>query len=347
MSEFSQWNLREQKALYYEIAAGILPQWGLSVESIAWLSYSTNAVFLVHSGDGEFVLRLNLSERVEETNLRSELEWLCAIRQNTNLLAPLPVSLSVDGVERMYAMSSHELLPSPRIVYGTLFERIAGEEKSATDLCTNDVYQIGCYLGRLHRDAQFYPPAGFDRPRLDSEGLFGADSPYRSANERHVLESAQREIFSAVAQQVRDVMTRLDSDADSFGLIHADLLAKNILFHGSTIAALDFEFCGWGYFLYDLAPLLWQLKGERAAEYAQLEDALWAGYTSVRTASSAQRKSLEAFIAARQLASCRWLLQNLHHPKVRETAPALLGERTAELEGFLTSGILWRKSSTL
>ncbi len=347
MSDFSQWNLREQKALYYEVAAEILPQWGLSVESIAWLSYTTNAVFLVQLGDGEFVLRLNSAERVEEAILRSELEWLCAIRQKTNLLAPLSVSFSVDGVERKYAMSSHTLLSPPHIVYGTLFERIAGEPKSATDLLADDVYQVGCYLGRLHRDAQFYPPTGFDRPRLDWEGLFGADSPYWSEGERHVLESAQHEIFSAVAQRVREVMARLDSEADSFGLIHADLLAKNVLFHGSTIAAVDFEFCSWGYFLYDLAPLLWQLKGDRAAEYAQLEAALWSGYASVRTASSAQRQSLEAFIAARQLASCRWLLQNLHHPNVRIAAPALLRERTAELEGFLSSGMLRRESSTL
>ena len=33
---------------------------------------------------------------------------------------------------------------------------------------------------------------------------------------------------------------------------------------------LDFEYCGWGFYLYDLAPLLWQLKGERASDYLML-----------------------------------------------------------------------------
>ena len=142
-------------------------------------------------------------------------------------------------------------------------------------------------------------------------------------------------------------MARLDREPASFGLIHADLLSKNALFGRNGVAALDFEYSGWGYFDYDLAPLLWELRGERPADYARLEDALLEGYRSARRDARIDREALEAFVAARQLASCRWLLQNRHHPHLRSATPDLIRQRAAELEYFLNGGVLQRRSPTL
>jgi len=346
--DFGEWDMDAQKALYADLAAaGALSQWGLPVKAISWLAYSSNAVFALRTTDARYVLRLSLPGRIKASRLRSELEWLRAIRQRTDLLAPAAVALSVDGDERLYARLPHEKLPPPHYVYCVLFEHIEGRSKSARELTDSDCRRIGRYLGSLHQEAQFEAPVGFDRPRLDSQGLFGAESPYGSAEESCALEAGQREVFSHVALRVGQVMARLDGERDSFGLIHADLLAKNALFRNNTIAALDFEFSAWGYFLYDLAPLLWQLRGERRADYDQLEGALLDGYLSARLNANVDREALEVFIAARQLASCRWLLQNLHHPQLRAAAPALIRERTAELEQFLCSGVLRRSSPTL
>ena len=345
--DFAGWSLDAQKALYRELAAEALELWGLQVSGISWLSYSSNAVLAVKTTAKRYILRLSLPSRVRESQLRSELSWLRSIQQRTDLLAPKPVALTLNGKARFYASAPHKLLPPPHRVYCALFEHIDGRQKSAGELSAADCNRIGRYLGRLHQDAQFDPPAGFDRPRLDQRGLFGSDSPYQSARESQALEAGQREVFARAAGRVSQVMARLDRQPSSFGLIHADLLAKNVLFDGGRIAALDFEYSGWAYFLYDLAPLLWQLRGERSADYAQLERALLAGYQSARPAATIDRDALEAFLAARQLASCRWLLQNLHHPKVRDLAPALIHQRTAELAAFLSSGKLKRQSPTL
>lgn len=345
--DFGSWGLDAQKALYRELAARALHRWGLTVAALSWLSYSTNAVFAAQTTSARYVLRLSLAGRVEEARLRSELDWLRAIRQRTDLPAPNPLRLCIEGEERLYASLSHDLLPPPQRVYGVLFEHLEGRRKSASELSAADCGQIGRYLGRLHRDAQFKLPADFDRPRLDWQGLFGVDSPYQSAGNSPTLEAGQREIFAKVAGHVGQVMARLDGERDNFGLIHADLLAKNVLFDSNSLAALDFEYSGWGYFLYDLAPLLWELRGERGADYGQLEGALLAGYRSARAEASVDREAVEAFIAARQLASCRWLLQNRHHPQVRDAAPDLIRQRTAELEQYLSMGVLRRRSPTL
>ena len=201
--------------------------------------------------------------------------------------------------------------------------------------------------GELHSEGHFRPSSEFARPRLDWDGLFGEDSPYFNADYSKLLSVEQNHVFAEAAERIRATMSILDGRGDAFGLIHGDLLAKNIVFARGKPAALDFEYCGWGYFLYDLAPLLWQLKGERADDFRELEDALWTGYSAQRAVSSADRQKLEDFIAARQLASCRWLLANGHLPQVRENAPRLIAARAEALEGYLESGTLRRQSPTL
>ncbi|MYD11544.1 MAG: phosphotransferase [Chloroflexi bacterium] len=345
--DFGSWDFAAQKALYLELATGALHQWGFTVDALDWLAYSSNAVFALRAAGARYVLRLSLAGRVKESRLRSELEWLRAIRQGTDLAAPDPVTLRVGGEERLYALASHESLPPPHRVFCVLFQHIEGQRKSARELNPADCRRIGRYLGRLHLDAQFDPPAGFDRPRLDWRGLFDAESPYQSAAESLPLAARQRDVFADVAARVGQVMARLDGEPASFGLIHADLLSKNALFRPDSVAALDFEYSGWGYFNYDLAPLLWELRGERTADGARLEDALLDGYRSARPDAQLDWEALEAFIAARQLASCRWLLQNRHHPNVRAAAPDLIRQRAAELEQYLRSGELRRQSPTL
>ncbi len=339
--QLNELSLQRQKTLFETVAAQVLPQWQIGEYKIAWVSYSTNAVFAVEAATGRYILRLHTPGRVSEKALRSELIWLRVIRQRTDLIAPMPVSAS-DG--QWFAAFSP---PSIGKLHCVLFERIAGESKSASALTAEDLRKIGACLGELHRAAQFDPPADFERHHLDFDGLFGIASPYYVADECALLTPEQSEIFRAVMQRLRHAMTQPDPAGDRFGLIHADLLAKNLIFADDKVAALDFEYCGWGYFLYDLAPLLWQLKGDRASDYPELEAALWQGYLSVRPEAEKERASLEDFIAARQLLSCRWLLQNLHLPNVRAMAPALLQARADELKDYLSAGLLLRRSATL
>jgi len=346
MPGFANWTLDEQKRFWFGLARDVIELWGLGASRLSWLGYSSNAVFKVTAPRGIYVLRLHLPGRVRAAYLESELAWLQYLRMNTDLLAPAPVPLQEDGAEVLFtSLKPAELAPD--VVLCSLFEYIDGESQSAQDLTAADVRAVGAYLGTLHREGQFEPTDGFMRPRMDWEGLFGDESPYSVRDSIISPTTEQADTFEQVEDRVRSAMAAIDRGPDSFGLIHGDLLAKNILRCDGQPAALDFEYCGWGYFLYDLAPLLWQLKGERPNDYGTLEAAMWAGYTSKTGLDERMRAHLEGFIAARQLASCRWLLANAGHPALREIAPKLLEDRTLELRDFLKNGVLNRTSLTL
>ena len=344
---FGDWTLARQQALWQSLADEALPRWGLQARELSWLGYSSNAVFKAVTDKGDFVLRLCRAGRGKLALVRSELAWLRHIREQTALLAPYPLPVAGAAAGDSLLELAQAQLPPPHTALACLFEYIPGESKPADGLGEKDVYAVGRWLAQLHTSAQFQPPAYFDRPRLDAQGFFSDDSPYASSGERDALTQAQLEVCREVAQAVEAAMKRLAKTPAAFGLIHSDLLAKNILFTTTGVAALDFEHCAWGYFLYDLAPLLWQLRGDRADDYAALEDAMWAGYVSLRRQAEPEREHLETFVAARQLASCRWLLNNQHLPQVREAAPALLAGRIDQLRAFLATGSLLRRTATL
>ncbi|RMG86382.1 MAG: hypothetical protein D6712_07660, partial [Chloroflexi bacterium] len=132
---------------------------------------------------------------------------------------------------------------------------------------------------------------------------------------------------------------------DGFGLIHADCIAKNMLWQGDALCVIDFDDCAYGYYLYDLAPFLLNLSGE--PHYEQAKAALWDGYTAVRPRPQHYREYLETFIAVRHVASCYWVAGNQDNPYVRGKATELIRLRVQELADFLRTGKLERRSMQL
>lgn len=55
----------------------------------------------------------------------------------------------------------------------------------------------------------------------------------------------------------RAAMDMLGERSATFGLIHADLHLDNVLFAGGEARPIDFDDCGLGHWLYDIAVTLW------------------------------------------------------------------------------------------
>ena len=145
-----------------------------------------------------------------------------------------------------------------------------------------------------------------------------------------------------MTEVVHTVMDDLGKDDDAYGMIHADLLPKNVLFdEAGAMAVVDFDDCAWGFYLYDLAPVLWASRNH--ARYGAIQEALWIGYTSEHPHDEQQRDYLEVLVAARHVASCRWIAGNTGHPAIRGNATQIIAERVEEMHTFLQTGTLNRQ----
>ena len=111
-----------------------------------------------------------------------------------------------------------------------------------------------------------------------------------------------------MAARMRRVMTQLGDGADQIGLIHADLHLGNVLFSRDDARVIDFDDCGFGYWLYDIAVSLWELR--HRDDYGQFRAALIEGYARHRPPPCADLGHLDDFIAARDVAFGLWFAGN-------------------------------------
>lgn len=335
---FESLTYEQQLERLVEAAERVLSVFGLNDGDVTPLMYVSNAVFAVDHRSGQFVLRIHCRGHNRQAWIDSEMRWLSALHTEAELCVPQPVP-TVEG--SLVAQVQVEGIDTA--LNCVLLSWIEGESLPPEAITPEQVEQIGAFLAGLHNfAAQYQPPPGFERPRLDWEGLFGKRSPYNPGDGAAIFQPEHVRVMDAVADRVRKTMQALDADDAGFGLIHADFIAKNIVFAGDQVCAIDFDNCAFGYFLYDLAPVLLQFSPQ--TNYADLKDALWRGYTTLRPLPISYRDYLETFVAGRHVASMRWIASNLHNPNIRERAPQILNDRTEELRGFLETGRLERKS---
>jgi Ser/Thr protein kinase RdoA (MazF antagonist) len=242
-----------------ELALG---DYGLAGSALRLLKYSSTALFRVDAGE-PLILRLHPPERHPTPVIRSELDWLAALRRQTNLLVPEPVA-APDG-RLLVEIHSPELGETRR---AALFRWLPGRHKPRS-LTSADAGRLGLYLARLHRFAEQYrPPPDFVRWEFDW-GEFAASTverprwPARLAKSDHAL-------MHAAIDRVRRAMDELGQRSDAWGLIHADTNLSNFLFQREAVALIDFEVCCYGYYLFDVTRTLleFEMYGERAAALA-------------------------------------------------------------------------------
>ncbi|MCB9452187.1 MAG: phosphotransferase [Anaerolineaceae bacterium] len=334
MEDFRTLGTEARLARLETAARRALAAYGLSDAGLTPINLENNAVFQVTVGDERYALRIHRPGHKPLAWIQAELTWLTALWQNTPLGVPQPVAAS-DGAWVVSVTMPGVDVP----LYGVLFRWMAGETRRPDTITLAETEAAGAFLARLHNFAQTYsPPPGFMRPRLDWDGLFGANSVYEPGAGAALFTPTQQTVFAAVVERVQATMLELGESRETFGLIHADFLVKNMLFQAGRVCALDFDECGWGYYLYDLTPALWQLKDE--PRYAELRAAYLQGYTRIRSLPEGYPVRLETLLAARHLASIRWIAGNKDNPVIRGRAPGIIAARTDMLRHFLDTGEL-------
>jgi Ser/Thr protein kinase RdoA (MazF antagonist) len=110
-------------------------------------------------------------------------------------------------------------------------------------------------------------------------------------------------------------MQSLDETQDVYALIHSDLYPENVLFMAGKAYPIDFEDCGYGYWMWDIEVALrkwaWGDKWER------MRDVFREGYTKVPALLEAQWATPDLFIATQFATIVLWALAFLKHDPLR------------------------------
>jgi Ser/Thr protein kinase RdoA (MazF antagonist) len=114
-------------------------------------------------------------------------------------------------------------------------------------------------------------------------------------------------VFEAAAQRVHEDLQELGYDRDAFGAIHRDLHLRNILFHSGRVGVVDFDLCGLGHYLFDLAVLLnalrlSALRSQRPDRFWNMRETFFEHYERECLLSEGYRRYLMMFHAMRHVA---------------------------------------------
>lgn len=285
-----------------------LIHWGVADQQPELLKYRENAVFRIRLADGQpAALRLHRAGYHGEAALHSELLWMAALGDG-DLAVPQPIATR-DGRLLVALPEDGEFAAQHADVIAWVDGEPLGESgkplaHSSAKLVT--IFSaLGASMAQMHTLAdRWTPPEGFFRAAWDELGLLGEQPLWGRFWDCEGLAPAQASALAALRRDLGRQLAMLPAPAKDFGLIHADLVRENVLVNGAGVTFIDFDDCGYGFRLFDIATALLKNRGE--PNFGAIEAALIAGYRSRRDLSDAALSKLPLFLVLRSLTYIGW-----------------------------------------
>jgi len=303
MRDFAELTEHERVGRYEQLARQALAEYGMGEASLAFRSYTENAVFEV----GDVTSGTHASLRICRSSwdadaLAREIHWLESLGRAGDLRIPEPIMTLAD---EPYCIVEQEGIPGARAC--VLFTWVPGDYAEPAELTPTRMRRVGGFLATLHDHAEtFYMPPELPMNRFGAAAL--ADENHRQNIATYFEDDEDLVWFDRAVEGTIDVMRELGDGSTVAGIIHGDFHQRNYVFDGSDIGALDFETLLWGYYLYDLATTLSYLVPEFLGDVdpAPLRAAVCEGYASRRSLSGDVERILRIFSAYRVWVMADW-----------------------------------------
>ncbi|MCL6604891.1 MAG: phosphotransferase [Paenibacillus sp.] len=231
------------------IAKEALNNYSITCKSIDLIGQSANTIYKITDLENNcYSLRLHISisetfESIwtEKEVIRSEMVWLHSLALDTDLTLPSP-SKNIHG----------ELITDVNSTKCTLVKWVEGEQKPFISTI-DDAGYVGEMIGKLHRQSSDWKtPSLFERPTFDGSRILQSLEKLKEHSNAGLLKAGDTELLKNAGQRVINMMNSIERTSSNWGMIHADLIPSNIVFHGHEARPIDFGACGFGFYLFDL-----------------------------------------------------------------------------------------------
>ena len=337
MKRFEELTTVGQARRLRRLAADALAQFGLPGAQFALIQHWENTTYRVDHGPerrphtlgdpyvpGRYLLRLHRPDEVSQAFIASEAAWLEALARDTDICVPAPVHAPEHGAALVYpndcfpglggSPHGHRVCSLLRWVPGRILKK-KGRRR-------DHLRKLGGLMARLHQHAtDWSPPSALRVNRWDGPTLMGRRCELGlDPDVWNDLPTEISDLFLRCEERLAGPMQRFETQPDTWGLIHADLHFNNVLFAGDDIRPIDFNDCGHGPFVLDIACAL--LHFDPPGPDRPWQDAFVSGYTQVRPLPPGTREHLDLFLAARQITLLLWCQTCARHRAAfREALP--------------------------
>ncbi|MEO7380723.1 MAG: phosphotransferase enzyme family protein [Paracoccaceae bacterium] len=300
---FANLSHAEQLTVLEELAHTALDQYEIAGSPrLRLINLSENATYLVDCGDWRYALRVHRDGYHSTPAIASEISWLVALREAGIVITPRPVRTR-DG--SYIAQVGHPALQRLRSV--VLFDWETGSEPAIDDNLVRPFEKLGAVTARMHAHSRLWQrPPGFIRHVWNFETALGDVAPHWGRwRDGMGMTPSKIALFQRTVATIGQRLAQYGNGSDKFGLVHGDLRLANLLIDGPTVKVIDFDDCGFSWFMYDVAtPVSFYEDDPKVPE---LIDAWLRGYRSEATLSAADEAEIPTFVMLRRLLLVAWI----------------------------------------
>lgn len=285
-----------------------LPAWGLGHDAdLRLLTISENATYRATTASGDdMIFRVHRPDYHTRAEIASELAWIAALRQDGGVAAPAPIPLLDGSLIADIADQGH-------VRHVVAFEFVPGKEPAPEDDLVPWFRELGRVHARLHAQAEGWRrPPDFVRKVWNFETTLGSRPLWGDWRAGLGLEAPGRALLERTCAVIGERLARFGDGPDRFGLVHADLRLANLLVDGDRLSLIDFDDCGFSWFLYDFAAAISFIEHE--PQVPDLLDAWIAGYRESRPLGADDVAMMPVFVMLRRILLTAWIASHAETP---------------------------------
>lgn len=284
--------LAERSIRRFALPPGVVP---------TLINISENATYRLDdpATGNRWALRIHREGYHSRTAIASELAWLAALKEANAANVPAPIR-GLDG--EFIQSQTAEGLARPRNV--VLFAWEAGSEPASNDVAGFE--QLGETAAKMHKHVRSWKrPPWFERHAWNFETSLGTTPHWGRWRDGMGMTPEIERVIGETVTLIEQRLARIGTGPDAFNLVHGDMRLANLLMDGGTVKVIDFDDCGFSWFLYDCATTVSFF--EDAPEVPDLIKAWVRGYRRIGTLSPEQESEIETFVMLRRILLVAWI----------------------------------------
>jgi len=275
---------------------------GLENAQCTLINHTENATFRIDLTNGaKKIIRVHRSGYNSERAISSELTWAKALRVDAGVRTPVAIAGANGCVIQTAVLGATDSAQ-----FMVLFEYETGREPNENDDLVSSFSDLGRLAAIAHNHVQHWAlPSEFERLLWDAQTILKSDGLWGDWRAAPGMCPEYRPIFDQLDALLRERLHKFGQDKQRFGLIHADMRLANLLIDGDKIKLIDFDDCGFGWYLYDFAAAISFIEDSPAIP--ALKEAWLMGYRSERELSKEDEAEIDTFIMLRRMALTAWI----------------------------------------
>ncbi|WP_088102962.1 phosphotransferase [Halalkalibacter urbisdiaboli] len=283
----------------------------VDVKNVVFLGRSDNEAYRIETLSNKYLLKVHLG-RNDKSMIESEMMWLKAIQDDTNLEIQCPIKNSQGTyvTDLIDSNDNHSLWTLQDWLEGEVLQEQPNEQV---------IENLAHVMATLHNHANHWNvPETFSRPQFNAEHLLNSLKQLSILVSENVVTPDQYEFFKRTSDKILPVIYRENTNSNYWGIIHSDLHEGNYIIKNGIPHAIDFSCCGFGFYLFDIAETFLHLNPNSQKKFIHF-------YTKKRKLQEDYPEILESFFLWQILRNFAFLSKNKEEYKyLTETIPFVI-----------------------